>query len=406
MNMLTALNLANDSAAITLSLVGLLMMHWVGGMEKRLRNFYRLTFSLLLFSGFLQLAATLCTVYLPDLLSGGFSLVTSALSTSLLMPVYVWYLLFCCGEERRGNPFFIAACVLDVLTFLVTLIGADRKRLQIPIPGSPFSFDAVYASVILVSAAYLAFLLIGILRRRKKLTRGQVLLFLVCVLASSLLETVFFAVFLLKDQADRYLAQKEEAARERARAAVLEMRPHFILNTMTSIYYLCGQDPGRARQVILDFTSYLRDNFTALARDDTVPFTDELEHARAYLAVEQVRFENRLFVEFDTPATQFRLPPLTLQPIVENAVKYGINPEAAPLLIRVVSRETAEGFEVTVSDNGPGFDERDFLRPDDREPHVALNNIRERLTMMCSGTLSVERREEGGSAVTIRIPGR
>ena len=167
MNMLTALNLANDSAAITLSLVGLLMLHWVGGMEKRLRNFYRLTFSLLLFSGFLQLAATLCTVYLPNLLSGGFSLVTSALSTSLLMPVYVWYLLFCCGEERRGNRFFIAACVLDVLTFLVTLIGADRKRIQLPIPDSALPFDAVYASVILASAAYLAFLLIGILRRRK-----------------------------------------------------------------------------------------------------------------------------------------------------------------------------------------------------------------------------------------------
>ena len=288
----------------------------------------------------------------------------------------------------------------------VTLIGVDRKRIQLPIPDSALPFNAVYASGILLSAGYLAFLLIGILRRRKKLTRGQVLLFLVCVLASSLLETVFFAVFLLKDQADRYLAQKEEAARERARAAVLEMRPHFILNTMTSIYYLCGQDPEKARQVILDFTSYLRDNFTALARDDTVPFTDELEHARAYLAVEQVRFENRLFVEFDTPAVQFRLPPLTLQPIVENAVKYGINPEAAPLLIRVVSRETAEGFEVTVTDNGPGFDEQDFRKPDDREPHVALNNIRERLAMMCAGTLTVERREEGGSAVTIRIPGR
>ena len=259
MNWLTALNLANDSAAITLSLVGLLMMHWVGGMEKRLNSFYRLTFSLLLFSGFLQLGATFGTVLLPDDLSFPCSLLSSTFSTSLLMPVYVWYLLFCCGEERRGNRFFIAACVLDVLTFLVTLIGVDQKRLQIRIHGSPFSFYAVYASGILLSAGYLLFLLIGILRRRKKLTRGQLVLFLVCVLASSLLQTVFFAVFLLKDQADRYLAQKEAAAKERARSAVLEMRPHFILNTMTSIYYLCGQDPGRARQVILDFTAYLRD---------------------------------------------------------------------------------------------------------------------------------------------------
>ena len=90
------------------------------------------------------------------------------------------------------------------------------------------------------------------------------------------------------------------------------MRPHFIYNTMTSIYYLCEQDPKTAQQVTLDFTNYLRKNFSAIAKDGTIPFTEELEHTRAYLAVEQIRFEGEMFVEFDTPHTAFKLPPLTL----------------------------------------------------------------------------------------------
>lgn len=86
------------------------------------------------------------------------------------------------------------------------------------------------------------------------------------------------------------------------------MRPHFIYNTMMSIYYLCTQDSKKAQQVTLDFTAYLRRNFTAIASEDTVPFSDELEHTRAYLAVEQVQFVDSLLVEYDTLHTEFRLP--------------------------------------------------------------------------------------------------
>ena len=72
---------------------------------------------------------------------------------------------------------------------------------------------------------------------------------------------------------------------------VLQMRPHFIFNTMMSIYSLCNQDPQKARQVTMDFTNYLRKNFNAVASDSTIPFSAELEHTRAYLAVEQVRLK-------------------------------------------------------------------------------------------------------------------
>jgi LytS/YehU family sensor histidine kinase len=180
---------------------------------------------------------------------------------------------------------------------------------------------------------------------------------------------------------------------------VLQMRPHFISNTMMSIYYLIQQDPEKAQQVTLDFTTYLRRNFTALARESLIPFSEELEHTRAYLSVEQIRYEGDLFVEVDTPHTDFRLPSLTLQPIVENAVKHGLDPELEPLHITIRTRKTPRGSVITVEDTGPGF-----APADDEAPHIALANIQERLNVMCRGMLEISSLAGGGTIVTAVIP--
>lgn len=183
---------------------------------------------------------------------------------------------------------------------------------------------------------------------------------------------------------------------------VLQMRPHFIFNTMMSIYYLCDQDPQKAKTVTLDFTFYLRKNFSAIASEDTVPFSDELEHTRAYLAVEQAQFEDALFIDFETQYRAFRLPPLTLQPIVENAVKHGMVSSSDPIHISVVTRHSNNAVEITVEDDGVGFDPTGAV--DDNEPHIALNNIRERLKMMCNGKMTIDSREGCGTSVKITIP--
>ena len=132
------------------------------------------------------------------------------------------------------------------------------------------------------------------------------------IVLGSALGALYLMVVIQSEQIGRHIQQKEKIAQQRASISVLQMRPHFIYNTMTSIYYLCEQDPKTAQQVTLDFTNYLRKNFSAIAKDGTIPFTEELEHTRAYLAVEQIRFEGEMFVEFDTPHTAFKLPPLTL----------------------------------------------------------------------------------------------
>ena len=161
------------------------------------------------------------------------------------------------------------------------------------------------------------------------------------------------------------------------------------------------QDPEKAQQVTLDFTNYLRRNFSAIANEDTVPFTDELRHTLAYLSVEQALHEDSLFVEFDTPHTLFRLPPLTLQPLVENAVKHGIDPDGKPLHIFVKTEQTSSGSKIIVENDGP-----DFVPADDNEPHIALKNIRERLHLMCGGELKIAQREGGGTVVTVSIPSK
>ena len=169
---------------------------------------------------------------------------------------------------------------------------------------------------------------------------------------------------------------------------------------MTTIYYLCKQDADKAQQVTLDFTDYLRQNFTAIASEDTVPFSDELRHTQSYLAVEKAQHEDMLVVEYDTPYTHFRVPPLTLQPLVENAVKHAMDPNAAPLHITIRTKKTDAGVLITVEDNGRGFDPNDKLKP-----HPALDNIENRLKQQCGGTLKIDS-APGCTTVTIIIPNR
>ena len=261
----------------------------------------------------------------------------------------------------------------------------------------------------------------GVFRRRDKLSRQRYRAFLICLIPVTIVLIVHMLIvpvftlldisltlsaysayrIIVSEAIEQNLRQQREIERQRASIAVLQMRPHFIYNTMTSIYYLCDQDPELAKQVTMYFTTYLRKNFTAIAREDVIPFSEELEHARAYLAVEQAQFEDDLLVDYDTPHTQFRLPPLTLQPIVENAVKHGMDPDSVPLHIWIRTGEVGSDSEIIVEDDGPGFDSAVA-----DGPHTTLANIRQRLDMMCGGRLEIAPREGGGTAVKVKIPQR
>ena len=218
---------------------------------------------------------------------------------------------------------------------------------------------------------------------------------------------------------ERKLRQQEADLYElRLRSLAQQIRPHFIYNTLSSIYVLCKNGSPRALSVLEDFLTYLQANYTAISREKPIPFPEELQHIKAYLGVEGVRYEGLLQVEYDTPHTAFRLPPLTLQPIVENAVKHGIRREHALLRIVIRTRRTGEGSQVVIEDNGPGFRpeqeggtlppplEGGMLSGSEGDARIGLSNVRNRLALICGGSLSITPRPEGGTVVTVSIPDR
>ena len=202
---------------------------------------------------------------------------------------------------------------------------------------------------------------------------------------------------------ERLLQKKDEELRDaQLQTLVNQIRPHFIYNTLATVHVFCRDDPAQAMQLIEHFNDYLHANFTAITAKEPVPFDEELRHTKAYLAVEAALYLDALSVEYLTEVTQFRLPPLTLQPIVENSVKHGIAKTHRPEHIRIRSRRLEGGFEVAVTDDGPGFSAG--AAETGGEGHVGLQNVRERLALLCGGTLTVAPCAGGGTVVTVFVP--
>ena len=201
-------------------------------------------------------------------------------------------------------------------------------------------------------------------------------------------------------QRERLLLHREEELRDaRVRSLMNQIRPHFIHNILNSIYMLCWEDPERATTVIKEFTAYLHGNFTAISSKKLILFHDELEHTKAYYALESIVYEGKLNVEFKTDYTDFRVPPMTLQPIVENAIKHGVGKGLEKEQIMIRSAAVSQGAEIVVEDNGMGYDPSP-----DSEAHIGLQNVRERLEMLCGGTLAIEPGTGGGTLVRLWIP--
>ena len=342
-----------------------------------------------------------------------------SLLCTIPFPMLAVYLLHCCGEDWRSSALFRMMLAIWIAFFILVIVAQFSPYFYYLASDYEPHFGPAYPLLIALVFVMLFLIALGVVRRRHTLSRQYYRAFLVCLLPVTIavFVHVFVSVFTLinigliisassmyriivSGSIEQDLRHQQEIASQRASIAVLQMRPHFIYNTMTTIYYLCDQDPKLAKQVTMDFTTYLRKNFTAIASEDVIPFSEELEHTRAYLSVEQAQFEDHLLVDYDTPHTQFRVPPLTLQPIVENCVKHGMDPDSEPLHVWIRTRETDSGSQVVVEDNGPGFAPAD----DDEEPHTALANIQQRLDLMCAGQLTIAPREGGGTVVQVTIP--
>ena len=202
---------------------------------------------------------------------------------------------------------------------------------------------------------------------------------------------------------EKELAQKELALSESNNSLVLsQIQPHFLYNALTSIYRLCDVKPEAAKEAVSNFSKYLRGNLDSIKQTKMISFADELKHLQAYLSLEKIRYDDDLDIKYDIKATEFFIPPLTVQPLVENAVNHGISDLPGGGLVTISTEEKRDYYEIRVSDNGVGFDPETV--PEDGRSHLGIMNVRSRLNIMCHGTLDIKSAPGQGAVAIIQIP--
>lgn len=197
---------------------------------------------------------------------------------------------------------------------------------------------------------------------------------------------------------------KKELELEKSKQTLLmaQIKPHFINNAMVAVQELCYDDPEKAARLIRHFSRYLRNNIHAIDSEAAIRFEQELDAVREYLAIEYADSSKKFQVEYDLQKTDFWIPPLTVEPLVENAVKHGIDKYSDQSRIVIAAYETETHDCVEVRDNGKGFDvHAETLGKDG----IGLQNAISRLKMMCGGDMMIER-TDGWTVITIKLPKR
>ena len=208
----------------------------------------------------------------------------------------------------------------------------------------------------------------------------------------------------LELQRSRLEAEKNmvEAQLKESRISIMlsQIQPHFIYNTLGTIERMCLKDPQKAFDLVRNFSLYLRGNFSELNSVTPIRFAEELKHIGYYVNIEKVRFPD-MNIEYDVEATEFVLPALSVQPLVENAIKHGLMRLESGGTVKIHSYETPTHFCVEVTDDGVGFDTE---APIDEKKHVGLRNIQGRLKAMVDGELVLESKPGAGTKAVIMIP--
>lgn len=195
--------------------------------------------------------------------------------------------------------------------------------------------------------------------------------------------------------------EQDLMAAQRIKIMMTQIQPHFLFNALNTIRALYAKDPPLADRTLEDFSTYLRQNLESLDQTDLIPISKELEHTHLYVEIEVLRFPN-IHVDYRIEDDSFEVPALTIQPLVENAIRHGVRSRKDGKVVVSTFRK-ASAHLITIKDNGVGFDPN---QPKTLEEgaHIGLENVKSRIEEMCCGTVVVKSKPGEGTAVTIRIP--
>lgn len=195
-----------------------------------------------------------------------------------------------------------------------------------------------------------------------------------------------------------YLTRQKQLEAQKNALMLSQINPHFVYNTLSTIAAMCDVSPKQAKYLTLDFSQYLRKNIDSLTSEELIPFEQEMEHVECYLKIEKARFQERLTVNYSIESKDFKLPPLTVQPLVENAIKHGITKKANGGFVKISTYETDKHYIIRIIDDGVGFDYTST------ENHVGLKSVQSRIANMCKGELTVKSTPDVGTRITLEIP--
>jgi len=216
-------------------------------------------------------------------------------------------------------------------------------------------------------------------------------------------------MFIITNESWRARARRErehlrsQAVMAELRALRAQINPHFFFNTLNTIAHLAETNPGAAVDTVEQLAELFRYALTATRRE-MVPFADEMQHIQRFLDIERRRYGDSLRVSFDVDdgIAGHPIPPMLLQPLVENAVRYGVD-DSAEIHITIIARRVADGMMVEIADRGSVKVDPDSLF---NKPGIGIRNVNQRFSVIYGRSLEFARNEPQGLIVRMHIPGQ
>ena len=336
----------------------------------------------------------------------------------ILRPVIIMLEVLLLSPSSMVSILCLAPALFNLLVFLPTLRGS-RYAFWID-EFAAWHSGPLHIVVYLAQLSYVVILLAFSIRyfRRKNLKRSilviainmQALTVAFCeyenlitgyvnsVTALCILEYYIYLALIYQKQMQETLMQKERDINKNNLLVLRnQMQPHFIYNSLSIIRSLAKRDSAGAVRCIDSFSEYLKAHIGAIQTDELITFEQELQNVKTYLSLVQADYTRKVSVIYELKETEFRIPPLSLEPIIENAVSHGISKETGIISIRTERQD--DRILIVVADNGTG----------ERDPEpimhngIGLENTRKRLELHCGGTLEMEN-SQNGTTVTITVP--
>ncbi|OQB12078.1 MAG: Sensor histidine kinase YpdA [Firmicutes bacterium ADurb.Bin193] len=357
-------------------------------------------FSLLLFiwHASAQLSAAVFVLYVEALFPTRFNKVAARIYSAISLALILLFMLtsaqFYTKFGRITDYIMFSGAVAASIGFIKKMKGGVLYLIALSVPAITITYDILLNQNV-ISSDFGELSSFGIL----------IFLFVHTIIHASLFKEQF-------DEKERLLieveATRDEAIQNEIKFLQAQIKPHFLYNTLSVIASMVTRNPNKARQLIEKFGDYLRNSFDFDSNDNFVSLDKALELVNAYVEIEKARFRDRIqFVLNCDEIPEVRIPRLSIQPLVENAIRHGILKKSTGGTVTVNIKKEAENIRIEVSDDGVGMSSEEkekLLEASNNVKGVGVKNIQRRLEKLYGQGLVIESNINKGTTISFEIP--